>query len=81
MNTPIETKQITIEEFYDMLEKHDWYYDFADDHRYWKAGKASLEKIKILTQKDSIFARLYLDYSTWIFSNSEKLKPNIKDYI
>ena len=80
MTTQIETKQITIEEFYEMLEKHDWYYDFADDHRYWKAGKSSLEKIKALTIKDANFAKLYLDYSAWIFSNSEKLKPIVEDY-
>jgi hypothetical protein len=28
------------------LRKHDWYYNYSDDHSYWKAGNASWNNIK-----------------------------------
>lgn len=30
----------------EMLDSHDWYFEMADDHRYWKAGQN--EEIDIL---------------------------------
>lgn len=30
-----------LREFYDELEKHDWYYSYSDDHRVWKKGEAA----------------------------------------
>ena len=36
---------MTLDELRAMLEKHDWYYVYSDDHRYYKKGKASRDKI------------------------------------
>ena len=29
-----------------MLIKHDWFYEYSDDHRAWLAGKEALDAIK-----------------------------------
>jgi len=31
--------------------KHDWYYNYSDDHRYWKKGSAEAEHIRALMTK------------------------------
>lgn len=36
---------MTLKEFAAMLEKHDWYYVYSDDHRYYKKGSESRRKI------------------------------------
>jgi hypothetical protein len=34
-----------IQEFENMLRRHDWYYDMADDGRSVRAGRESLQRI------------------------------------
>ena len=29
-----------------LLKQHDWYYQYSDDHRMWKRGKAEAEEIR-----------------------------------
>ena len=36
---------LTPEEFETMLAKHDWYYNFSDDHGVWTRGEAEIAKI------------------------------------
>ena len=43
MNT---TEDYEIERLKKMLIKHDWFYEYSDDHRAWLAGKESLDAIK-----------------------------------
>ena len=42
---------MTIQEYYDKLEKHDWYYAMSDDHRYWVAGERSIKELKRLADE------------------------------
>lgn len=32
---------MTDHEFFTACEQHDWYFEFADDHRSWERGRAS----------------------------------------
>ena len=38
-----------------MLQSHDWYYDYSDDHRYWRRGQQEWADIQALRR--SIEAR------------------------
>lgn len=53
-------------EYEECLKKHDWFYHYSDDHRYWSSGQASHEKINSLrktlsienkTRADELFAK------------------------
>lgn len=35
----------TLSNFARMLRKHDWYYNYSDDHRAWTKGRDSWKKI------------------------------------
>ena len=37
---------MTVEEFRSLVEKHDWYYTYSDDHRYWRKGQDSWNEIQ-----------------------------------
>ena len=36
------------EQFETLLKRHDWFYGYSDDHRYYSAGRAQWEKIMSL---------------------------------
>lgn len=37
---------MTLETLKSMLETHDWFYTYSDDHRYYKRGQEESEKIR-----------------------------------
>lgn len=36
---------MNLEQFEEMLQWHDWYYEYSDDHRMWRKGNASAQSI------------------------------------
>ena len=61
-----------LSEFYDMLEKHDWFYHMSDDHRYYSAGVVVADKIRAITGKDPDCLKLYLEYQSYMLKRGEK---------
>jgi hypothetical protein len=41
-----ETKE-NLENFSEMVKRHDLTYEYSDDHRYWVSGERSMDMIKI----------------------------------
>lgn len=39
-------QQPTIEQFYDMLDRHDWFFGYSDDSRVYRYGSDNLERLK-----------------------------------
>lgn len=39
---------VTLEDFEFLLDCHDWYYSYSDDHRWWSAGWRSWQRIKTI---------------------------------
>lgn len=39
------------EQILNALQKHDWSYEFSDDHNVWQRGRDSLNKIKRMLQE------------------------------
>ena len=61
---------MNLQEFYDLLKRHDWSFEYSDDHRHWQRGRDQLNQIQdILKQnKDNPRNRsLYDQYRAWAF--------------
>jgi len=79
--------KMTLTEFYDILNKFDWYYDFSDDHRvYMRGEKRKSEILHMVREGGEKFDALYKAFVAHHFSgtgwNTEKApKPEreIKD--
>lgn len=41
---------MTIKQLREAISKHDFSYEYSDDHRWWKAGVSSLENIQKLSK-------------------------------
>jgi hypothetical protein len=68
-----------LEEFYTMLEGHDWYFDYSDDHRAWDKGRKERYAIQAKMQENDKLRKLWEAYADYIWKRTDE-KPNIDDY-
>lgn len=60
----------TIEEFNAYIIKlahHDWYYDYSDDGRVYRAGKAGLEYLQSQVKKHPIYKDAFNVWTAYIY--------------
>lgn len=50
---------MTMQEYEDLLNQHDWYFQNTDDHKVWERGKASEDHLKELAKTNPAFKILY----------------------
>lgn len=65
-------------DYFELLARHDWYYEFSDDHRYWSSGNASWRKIVLMAQQERLFDRMKNDFVNWKFKKGPE--PKLEDY-
>ena len=73
-----EKKQLTLQEFYALLERHDWYYDWSDDHRVWRKGTRERNILESLAKENGPeYQTLLEQYRKYMFkANTEQIsKP------
>lgn len=72
-------------EFFKLLEKHDWYYQYSDDHRAWEKGNSESKRIQAIAQEIPVFLDMYRDYSKFMFlpldEREQVTRPELKDYL
>jgi len=76
---------MTLLEFYDALNSHDWYFEFSDDHRIWRAGRAYLDRLEVAARESKqhqilfdAFAKHYFSGEPW--KTPKAPFPERKDY-
>ena len=58
------------------MKRHNWYYHYSDDHRYWSAGQASMDEIVKLEAEalksgfDEAVDKLRVKYCPWAKENA-----------
>ncbi len=76
---------MTPSEFFKLLEKHDWYYNYSDDHRAWEKGNSESKRIQSIAQEIPLFLDMYRDYSKFMFlpldEREQVTRPELKDYL
>ena len=80
MSNPGMYAQMSLREYWDMLNRHDWYYQFSDDHRMWSDGNKNDSQIKLLSDISDGHKKLYEGFCKHYFSGeafgkSESPKP------
>ena len=68
-----------IREYFKQLRYHDWYYNYSDDHRVWKAGSANYDLIRGKSKENVTYKRMYNEFTKWM--NSERELPVIEEFI
>lgn len=67
-------------EFYGLCAKHDWYYEFSDDSRVWREGKANRGKLFQLKHGNETLEAIFKAWEEYITSpvESKKSKPTLE---
>lgn len=50
---------MSLDDYKQLLSRHDWYYAYSDDHRVWKAGNESQQRIEALALLSPEHAQAY----------------------
>jgi hypothetical protein len=66
-----------LKEFDSLLSRHDWHYDYSDDHRVWSRGSESNIKIMSAMRLSENHKALYDAWVWSIFENYEAKKPRL----
>ena len=64
------TSKMTLIEFYRLLDGHDWYYPYDDDHRVWEDGNKINDKIQVIKHSSAEHLALYENFLKHKFSGS-----------
>jgi hypothetical protein len=64
--------------FKTLLEKHDWYYDFSDDHSVWMKGQSQKQELIRLSKElkcPFTFEELFRAFKKLILENYFEVSP------
>ena len=61
-----------IEEYTELLKKHDWYYDYSDDHSVYERGYRQRNKLHQLAEEIDRDYELYNQYAPTKIKSVEK---------
>ena len=75
MTNPGMYAQMTLQEFWDMLNRHDWYYQFSDDHSMWSDGNKNADQIRLLSDISPGHKKLYEGFQKHYFGGEAFKKP------
>lgn len=53
-----------MDEYINLLKTHDWYYNYSDDHRVWRAGEEEYKKIMELSKLYDPTREIFRQYMT-----------------
>ena len=51
-----------------MLSRHDWYYDYSDDHSVWQKGRDASEQLRRIAENGQEYKDLRLAFRAYYFS-------------
>lgn len=71
---------ISLRDYWDSLNRHDWYYDYSDDHGVWKRGSSERSRLRALSMQSrehrDMFDKFHAHYfSGEGFGTSKQPKP------
>lgn len=72
----------SLPDYYDMLARHDWYYEMSDDHRAWKAGSARASELRAVAKAggeeyEKLLSAFGRYYTTSYERGPKPEKPNV----
>lgn len=60
----------TLQSYYDLLSRHDWYYTFSDDGSVYRAGAASEANLRKIADESPEHRALFEGFAKHYFSGS-----------
>lgn len=59
---------MTPKEYFDLCAKHDWFYDYSDDHSKWRAGNDEYKTLMNWKKENTLFQDIFDAWAYHVFS-------------
>ena len=66
---------VSLKKYWEMLDAHDWYYGYSDDHRAWQKGQKNSKIISTLANQSKEHKELFKAFNEYMFSGKAYSKP------
>lgn len=60
---------ISLREYWELLNNHDWFYQWSDDHRVYQKGFRESQELSTLSIHGKDFQDLYQAFNDWHIAN------------
>lgn len=72
---------MTLAKYYDLLDKHDWYYEYSDDNSVWRQGLSYSNMLIRISNEKPEYKEMYLAFKAHHYSGKpwpteQSPKPN-----
>lgn len=64
-----------LSDYYDMLDRADWAYNYSDDNRVYRQGFAAMGRLQIISQQSDEHRKLYEDFNAWFWAEDRTRTP------
>jgi len=68
-----------IGEFYSELLRHDWFYEYSDDHSVWRRGSQNQDYLRKKSYESLDYFKMFREYSKYISGKRER--PYLEEFL
>lgn len=69
---------MNLQEFYDYLDAHDWFYQYADDRRAFAQGEREALVIQSAIKLSPCYEKIYIAFRKYVYSGPAFNTPKIR---
>ena len=70
---------MNIEQFFNEASRHDWFYDYSDDHRVWTAGNENKNRLYELAKDNTTKEKIMSEFRAYTLGQRER--PTLDEFI
>ena len=70
---------MNIEQFFNECLRHDWFYDYSDDHRVWTAGNENKNRLYNLADGNDVKENIMSEFRAYTLGKRER--PTLDEFI
>jgi hypothetical protein len=70
---------MNIEQFFNECLRHDWFYDYSDDHRVWTAGNENKNRLYNLADGNDVKEKIMSEFRAYTLGKRER--PTLDEFI
>ena len=81
----MSTVNLTLNEYFEMCKRHDWYYKMSDDHEWYLIGRQKEKELIQYAESNKRFDEIYKSWKKFAYSGdgfgvSGMKKPSMEDF-
>ena len=70
---------MNIEQFFNECSRHDWFYDYSDDHSVWTTGHENKQRIYRLAEDDILREKIVSEFRQYTLGQRER--PTLEEFV